>query len=414
MHAPHARGKFLERAQREWLEHRDRDEDPHLAFHRDRGVVGAAEDRPRSCGEQGRQQARNDEGVGGADQRDEQRTGDRTCRHRDRRVQLQGSEHGTAHGHRDGALEERDPRYLEHGLADAAGRQGCEGDGNHRQQTRHSQCAVTRPVSMLSSRLRLLERDLRLTLFTNIKRPKAAHLVGQQIRDAIIAARIRTGDRLPPERELIEQFGYSRAVIREALRMLEQEGLITLQAGRNGGAKVVWPGTDRLAAQLDVLLRLQDTTFEDLFTGRQILELVIVDLACMNATPADIANLRANVEATAKQSADQAAGRAYNSIFHRVMSEATHNNLVAVVGRMVQDLVHSVAIDRAPTDVLAAAHAHSRIIDAIEARDREAAARRMLRHLKFVEEGARRHRELQGMSRGYIPQSRAVTTSDEP
>ena len=76
-------------------------------------------------------------------------------------------------------------------------------------------------------------------MFARAKPAKAAQVVAQQIKDAVLSGKLSFGDKLPAERNLIEQFGYSRSVVREALRLLEDDGLIELQAGRNGGAVVL-------------------------------------------------------------------------------------------------------------------------------------------------------------------------------
>ena len=94
-------------------------------------------------------------------------------------------------------------------------------------------------------------------MFTTAKPAKAAQVVAQQIKEAVLSGKLAIGDKLPRERNLIEQFGYSRSVVREALRLLEDDGLIALQAGRNGGAVVKSPDSRQIMSKFDMLLRLQ-------------------------------------------------------------------------------------------------------------------------------------------------------------
>ena len=216
--------------------------------------------------------------------------------------------------------------------------------------------------------------------FDTIKQPKAAQRVAERVRSAIRAGELRDGDRLPPERQLIEQFGYSRAIVREALRMLEDEGLITLHAGRNGGAIIQHPGADRLMNAFDMLLRLQQTSQEDFYEARRLLEPLLIGLAIERATEADIAALRGCLEPPRESSdAPQNTRR-----FHRTLSEAAHNNVLAVIINLVMEL----CLRRTKTGEFEPTHlveVHSAIIDAIEARDLETATRRTLEHLEHSE-----------------------------
>ena len=72
--------------------------------------------------------------------------------------------------------------------------------------------------------------------FSRIRNLRAFEEIADQIRKEISDRRLRAGDRLPPERELAEQFGVSRNTLREALRSLENAGLLRLQKGATGGA----------------------------------------------------------------------------------------------------------------------------------------------------------------------------------
>src|SRR5690606_15315688 len=78
-------------------------------------------------------------------------------------------------------------------------------------------------------------------MFESANQGKASQVIVSQIREAVDSGRLKIGDRLPQEKELIDQFGFSRAVVREALRTLEAEGLIRLVSGRNGGAEICEP-----------------------------------------------------------------------------------------------------------------------------------------------------------------------------
>ena len=80
--------------------------------------------------------------------------------------------------------------------------------------------------------------DRKKSLFQPAKTPSASEAIYNQIYPKIVSGELRPGDRLPPERELAEMFQRSRPVVREALRMLQQDGLLETTRGTNGGAIV--------------------------------------------------------------------------------------------------------------------------------------------------------------------------------
>src|SRR5215475_4193363 len=78
-------------------------------------------------------------------------------------------------------------------------------------------------------------------LFTTVSLGRASQAIVEQIRALLHDGRLAPGDRLPSERELCQQFGVSRVTVREALRILETSGLITIKVGARGGAFVASP-----------------------------------------------------------------------------------------------------------------------------------------------------------------------------
>jgi GntR family transcriptional repressor for pyruvate dehydrogenase complex len=224
--------------------------------------------------------------------------------------------------------------------------------------------------------------------FASIKQPKAAQQVAELIRSAIRSGELRDGDRLPPERLLIEQFGFSRAIVREALRMLEDEGVITLHAGRHGGAIISLPGTERLTRGFDMLLRLQRTSQEEFYEARRLLEPLLVDLAIERATDEDLAALRSCIEPPTEHvrgdDKEPPSTSTTRLRFHRTLSEAAHNNVLAAIMNLVMEM----CLRRSQTGEFEPSYlvqVHSAIIDALQARDRQTARQRIIEHLEHSE-----------------------------
>src|SRR5213592_4815792 len=91
-----------------------------------------------------------------------------------------------------------------------------------------------------------------------VRRPASYELVLEQIRRAIQLGRFEGGTRLPSERELAQQFGVSRTTVREAIRVLQGEGLVDVKRGRNGGAVVISPRESREQIALHLSKRLAE------------------------------------------------------------------------------------------------------------------------------------------------------------
>jgi DNA-binding FadR family transcriptional regulator len=93
--------------------------------------------------------------------------------------------------------------------------------------------------------------------FRPVRRVRSFDDVVEQVRRSIVDGDIEAGDRLPSERDLAEQFGVSRATLREALRALEALGLLEIRRGAQGGAFAVDATSDRLVVQVRELLALE-------------------------------------------------------------------------------------------------------------------------------------------------------------
>ncbi len=117
--------------------------------------------------------------------------------------------------------------------------------------------------------------------------------VVEQIQEAIINGDLKAGDRLPAERELKETFQTSRSTVREALRVLEQKGLIEIKLGTGGGAVVKAITSDLVSESLDILIRSQQIPIRHLAEFRERVEEDVVKLATERMTPSDQVMLNA-------------------------------------------------------------------------------------------------------------------------
>ena len=100
---------------------------------------------------------------------------------------------------------------------------------------------------------------------TQVRVPKAAELVAAQLRGQIVRGVLGEGDALPPEHELMQRFGVSRPTLREALRVLEGESLLSIQRGAHGGARIHTPDGDAAARYAGLALQFRGATVADVY-----------------------------------------------------------------------------------------------------------------------------------------------------
>src|SRR3989442_6634450 len=125
-------------------------------------------------------------------------------------------------------------------------------------------------------------------MFSSVRTPRVYEHIVRQVERAIFEGRLGTGDRLPPERELVRQFRASRVAVREALRTLEHRGLIEVRHGSSGGHFVRHVDAGLLRRDFTTLLRLARVSVAHLLEARLLIEPEIARLAAHRATDADL------------------------------------------------------------------------------------------------------------------------------
>lgn len=129
-------------------------------------------------------------------------------------------------------------------------------------------------------------------MFKQAKQNRIFQDVIDQIQDAILDGRLTAGEKLPAERKLKDMFQTSRGTLREALRVLEQKGLIEIKTGTNGGAIIKSLSSNKVSESLDLLIRSQKVSLQDLAEFREGVEGTVTGLAAMRATKEDHETLR--------------------------------------------------------------------------------------------------------------------------
>lgn len=247
-------------------------------------------------------------------------------------------------------------------------------------------------------------------MFTSIKGKRLFELVVDEIRAALERGDLKPGDKLPPEAEMSRQFGVSRTAVREALRILELSGLISIRKGVKGGSFVTDLQVDtRLRDYVSDRLRLGNLTIDQLTEARSSLETIVLEIVGRKAVAADYARLRESIDRSERLFRD---GRrdeklSENWDFHRMLVQITQNPILVDTLAAVNEILRylMVKIDTSDDMTHRAFAAHRAIVDQLEAGEIETAKRTNQLHIEDVSRGLVRRCLDSASERRFVQQS---------
>jgi GntR family transcriptional regulator, transcriptional repressor for pyruvate dehydrogenase complex len=226
-------------------------------------------------------------------------------------------------------------------------------------------------------------------MFRRAAHQRAFEDVISQIQSRILEGKLQAGDRLPSERQLQEDFQISRNTLREALRALEQKGLITVKTGMKGGAIICPVDTKGVSESLDLLLQYQKISLAELSEFREEVEGLVAAKAAAMAKKEDIAYLRGLLgsieEALPRGEPGWDDISRLDTLFHLRLARITRNRMYESVLHTVHDnmnhyfeqfLFKNQTVFRNTYKELC------RITEAIEKKDPEGARAGLQRHLQ--------------------------------
>jgi GntR family transcriptional repressor for pyruvate dehydrogenase complex len=218
-----------------------------------------------------------------------------------------------------------------------------------------------------------------------IKSTRIYQEIVRQVKAMIAEGRLKSGDQLPPERDLADKFVVSRTSVREALRALESLGLVEIRPGEGTFVREV--SIETLIEPLALLMVSQREAIGELFEARRLLEPTIAALAATRATPEEIHEMERILEQQAKEIATGKTGLAEDAAFHAAIGAAAHNRAITRIAHAVMDLLTQSREEslNTPGRPTRSHEDHRRIVAAIAARDETGARRAMLDHLEAVE-----------------------------
>ena len=210
-----------------------------------------------------------------------------------------------------------------------------------------------------------------------VQLPKMANMVAADLREQIIEGVLNEGDPLPPEDQLMEHARVARTTVREALRILESEGLLVVRRGARGGARIRTPSVSNVARYIGLVLQCEGATLRDVYDARLMLEAPAAGLLASADDRGDIVAALREALADEEGVLDNPVelSRAYGR-FHQLLVQLsgsqTFEVLTAVSNRIIQAQADRYMSSRGSqperrraTD--AAHRAHERLVDLIAA-----------------------------------------------
>ena len=202
-----------------------------------------------------------------------------------------------------------------------------------------------------------------------------------QLRQHVAATGLKAGDRLPPERELADRLGVSRASIKQAIVVLEVQGLVDVRHG--GGTYLVKDTLDTEPVETLVERRRR---LPDVLDAREALETKLAALAAARRTDANLADIDAALEAMQRQVENGDLGEDGDRRFHAAVTAAAHSEILAEFMREISDQIAESRHEslQQPGRPQRSLGQHQRIAEAIRSGDPKGAERAMRRHLGTV------------------------------
>jgi GntR family transcriptional repressor for pyruvate dehydrogenase complex len=218
---------------------------------------------------------------------------------------------------------------------------------------------------------------------TIVRRPLYDQIV-QHIEQQVMGNLLRPGDRLPPERDMSEQFRVSRTVIREAIKALHEKGLVGIRPG--SGTYIVPVEGQAVLNSMTLYVKTQRVALHNLIEARYLLEPEIAALAAQRAQPEDLEKMQQLITEM-----DQHLNSAEEFVsadvgFHLALAEATHNPVLPIFIQSISGGLREMQLEifRVQSAPNSGQMAHRRLYRFIDRREASAARREMRRHIEEV------------------------------
>jgi GntR family transcriptional regulator, transcriptional repressor for pyruvate dehydrogenase complex len=211
--------------------------------------------------------------------------------------------------------------------------------------------------------------------------------VARLLLDHIVQSNLQAGSSIGTEADLLERFRVSRPTLRESLRILESQGLLTLRPGPKGGILVAKPSVEILAHTLSVLLRVNNVPFSDILRARMAIEPALVRGAAMHGTEEHFAEMEAAIDRLEAAGDDAQEVYRENREFHNVIARAASNAVLEVFWSTIRILAsgEGAGLRYSARNRAHIIESHRRILAACRARNPDEAQGYIDEHLKELD-----------------------------
>ncbi len=219
--------------------------------------------------------------------------------------------------------------------------------------------------------------------YTHVSKGRLADQVSSHLKESIFQGEYQPGERIPPEHQLVKSFGVSRVIVREAIRNLEQAGLIEIKRGPKGGAFVLPMKHDAVSQVIKDMLRLGNAEVAHIMEVRLEMEPVVAGLAAERATPEDVETLCRGIEGMPDAPGDEYV--AWNVNFHRLLAKCAHNPMYDILVNILMDFTEDLILKIKPSErIIHDTTSHPELLDLVRQGDVEGARRKMGFHLEDI------------------------------
>ena len=225
-------------------------------------------------------------------------------------------------------------------------------------------------------------------MFKSVRPDRISQTIVDQIKEAIFQKKIKIGDKLPSERQMMEQFETSRVTVREALKNLENSGILEIRRGTQGGAFVRDPDVKFVSSFLQDMFSMGNIRVFDLTEARMAVEPFSVKIATERIKEDSLEQIKQNIKETKEclKSNNPTDARLLTLEYHRLIAQASENPVIFFMVDSIMDIMEN----NVSTIVISAEsiektlHYHEDIYEAVMKRNPEKAQALMLKHIQEI------------------------------
>lgn len=221
-----------------------------------------------------------------------------------------------------------------------------------------------------------------------IRSPKTAELVARTLRRMIVDGRLKDGDFLPHEADLMAHFQVSRPTLREAVRVLESERLVEVRRGSRTGARIRVPGPEIVARPAGLLLELSGTTVAEVMRAREVIEPAAAEMLAETGDTNAFDELQSIIDNELDEAYENGTMAQASVWFHRRIVELSGNSAMAMIAGMLSEIAErhiANTIDGGPmprSQYTKLIRSYQKLVDLVRAGDGAEAAAHWQRHMK--------------------------------